>query len=605
MQDSVTKFVFECMLRSTLIAVGAGALLLLLRVREARFRHAIWASVTVWMLAVPITLWLVPVHAVEVPVDLNFSLNAIPPIEVTPLPPVPAQKPAPPQLDPVREAILGIYLLGAAALFARLVIGTVRSCRLRASATMQRGHLTSDACTVPVTVGFWRPAVILPSGWTSWPASQIDAVFAHENEHALRRDPLVQWLALFNRAVFWFHPLAWWLDRKIAALAEEACDAAVLQQGHERLEYTNCLMKMARLVQQTGGRVNVAGMSMAGSFLAKRIRRIVEGSPAPKLTFARRASVTVVCTVMAAGFSAGAIGISQVRRLTLPKIAPPMVGSQATQPPESPSKGRPKLLAPTKQMGPGEQELDRKRTEAIQRVVDRRSQREEQAMAEAQLAAVPATPATGNLAGTVEDATGARIPNCDIAVRSAGGDTVATATSGAAGAFRLPNLAPGTYSVEFSARGFARRTVVATITSGGNARIDALLEVGQIFETVEVTAAKSAAATASPDKQTAAASYPIQVGGHVRVSRLVQQSRPIYPADARDQGVEGTVILRAVISREGVPENVHVLNEGEVDSRLAQSALEAVRQWRYEPSTLDATPVNVQNTIEIVFRLSQ
>src|SRR5512140_2695582 len=58
---------------------------------------------------------------------------------------------------------------------------------------------------------------------------------------ARRRDPLVEWLALLNRAVFWFHPLAWWLERKLSALAEDACDAAVLRGGHDAHAYSEYL----------------------------------------------------------------------------------------------------------------------------------------------------------------------------------------------------------------------------------------------------------------------------------------------------------------------------------------------------------------------------
>lgn len=73
--------------------------------------------------------------------------------------------------------------------------------------------------------------VILPEHWRQWPQAQLDAVLTHEHEHARRRDPLVQWLALLNRALFWFHPVAWWLERHLSALAEEACDNVVLERG--------------------------------------------------------------------------------------------------------------------------------------------------------------------------------------------------------------------------------------------------------------------------------------------------------------------------------------------------------------------------------------
>jgi beta-lactamase regulating signal transducer with metallopeptidase domain len=89
--------------------------------------------------------------------------------------------------------------------------------------------------------------VVLPENWSQWPAAQLDAVLAHEHEHARRRDPLFQWLALLNRAVFWFHPLAWWLERRIAALAEEACDAVVLARGHDPRDYSEYLIDITRV----------------------------------------------------------------------------------------------------------------------------------------------------------------------------------------------------------------------------------------------------------------------------------------------------------------------------------------------------------------------
>ncbi len=89
----------------------------------------------------------------------------------------------------------------------------------------------------------------------------------------------------------------------------------------------------------------------------------------------------------------------------------------------------------------------------------------------------------------------------------------------------------------------------------------------------------------------------------MQACRLLKNPQPVYPPELRDRGVEGTVVLRARISREGVPVNPHVLNGDEVDSGLAQAALDAVRQWRYEPSQLDGEPVETTTTIEVDFHL--
>jgi beta-lactamase regulating signal transducer with metallopeptidase domain len=88
--------------------------------------------------------------------------------------------------------------------------------------------VTNPQCAAPATIGWLRPTLLLPECRQSWPADKLETVLVHEREHVRRHDPLVQWLALLNRSILWFHPLAWWLERKLAAPAEEACDAAVL-----------------------------------------------------------------------------------------------------------------------------------------------------------------------------------------------------------------------------------------------------------------------------------------------------------------------------------------------------------------------------------------
>jgi TonB family protein len=75
--------------------------------------------------------------------------------------------------------------------------------------------------------------------------------------------------------------------------------------------------------------------------------------------------------------------------------------------------------------------------------------------------------------------------------------------------------------------------------------------------------------------------------------------------ELQQQGVEGTVRIRATISRDGVPVNPHVLNDDEVDPRFAQAALDAVSQWRYQPAKLNEDPVAVETSIDVEFRLGK
>jgi hypothetical protein len=158
-----------------------------------------------------------------------------------------------------------------------------------------------------VTVGFLHPMVIVPEHWHAWSRAQLDAVLTHEQEHARRHDTLVQWIALLNRALFWFHPAAWWLERHLSALAEEACDNVVLARGHSPSEYAESLLDIARTVTRSGSRLNITGMAMPGSFLPQRIRQIMESRPIPRISRMRMAFVAAACAITCTVFAAGTL----------------------------------------------------------------------------------------------------------------------------------------------------------------------------------------------------------------------------------------------------------------------------------------------------------
>ena len=305
------NLILECAVRACLIAVCMGAVLWVLRVKAARVRHAVWASVVVLMLALPVwTAW--GPRAVVRATDTLAVQAAVQawPLGTMAQPAVRSR--AWSQGWPWQSYLIGIYLFGLGVLLARLTTGTVRAQMLVRRAARHEGRLTSNACVAPMTVGWLNPTVILPMHWQRWPKGQLDAVLAHEDEHARWRDPLVQWLALLNRAIFWFHPLAWWLERRLSALAEEACDAGVLARGHDPFEYSEHLLAIARAMQQADTRGNVMGMAMPGPYLPQRIRQILEGGPQQRISRVRMAGVVLGCTVVSTVFTAGAMDHAQV-----------------------------------------------------------------------------------------------------------------------------------------------------------------------------------------------------------------------------------------------------------------------------------------------------
>ena len=93
---------------------------------------------------------------------------------------------------------------------------------------------------------------------------------------------------------------------------------------------------------------------------------------------------------------------------------------------------------------------------------------------------------------------------------------------------------------------------------------------------------------------------PVRVGGQVKAPSLVHRVNPQYPAVAQTAQVEGTVVLEATVNKAGRVESVRVVNGNPL---LDPAAIEAVKQWRYEPLTLNGEPVPFILTVTVSFRV--
>ncbi len=94
---------------------------------------------------------------------------------------------------------------------------------------------------------------------------------------------------------------------------------------------------------------------------------------------------------------------------------------------------------------------------------------------------------------------------------------------------------------------------------------------------------------------------PYRPGGNVAAPRLLDRIEPAYPEIARKARIEGIVVLEAIIGRSGRVEDLHLVKS--VNLLLDAAALDAVKQWRYRPATLDGLPVRVFLTVTVDFRL--
>jgi len=224
-----------------------------------------------------------------------------------------------------------VYAAGLAAMLYRLLAGWRAAQRIvgqsrPVSASVRETSLIRS----PFTIGVFTSRIILPATWKDWSHQKLRAVLAHERAHVRRRDPLVSLAAHVNRAIFWFHPLAWWLERKLATTAEHACDDAGIRAIGEGRKYAEVLLDLADTVRRSGGRVSWQGAGIDGAgLLAERIDRILRGDLPRRVSRTRKAMVALGC-------AAAILLAAACRRQTAvaplqddPKIAADHAGEQA------------------------------------------------------------------------------------------------------------------------------------------------------------------------------------------------------------------------------------------------------------------------------------
>jgi periplasmic protein TonB len=94
----------------------------------------------------------------------------------------------------------------------------------------------------------------------------------------------------------------------------------------------------------------------------------------------------------------------------------------------------------------------------------------------------------------------------------------------------------------------------------------------------------------------------IRQGGQVQAAKLTNKVTPMYPPLARQTRISGTVRLHAIIAKNGTVEQLEVISGHPL---LVQAALDAVRQWKYQATTLNGENVEVDTTIDVIFSLNQ
>jgi beta-lactamase regulating signal transducer with metallopeptidase domain len=394
--------------RTMVLAAIAGLLLTAFRVKATALRLFTWTAVLYAGLCMPLLGGLVPSIQVPIPFGVSRPSKVVNQVRGTAAAGVSSPHPtaidaaestAATSSNPSLEATqrndevgrsswmvvvlasigwssvaVGVYLAIASFLLTKLIIGVAFAHRLaRSSTPIDDPRLTvrrlasrsnrqlfppireSRSASVPLTVGVLTHSIILPISWREWDDDKLTGVLTHEISHVARRDCLSQYVSLLHRAIFWFSPLAWWLNRHIIDLAEQASDEEVLSRGADQNRYARTLLAFLQTVQATPGRVRWQGVSMASSGRAeRRLEKVLSWRGGKKMRTNKSALMTVGALAISASFLLAAsrpVNVAQSRENATgaedqvtpataeQPIHPPVAASAATaqEEPASPS----------------------------------------------------------------------------------------------------------------------------------------------------------------------------------------------------------------------------------------------------------------------------
>jgi bla regulator protein BlaR1 len=323
--------------QSTAFAAVAVLLALALKGNRARVRHWLWLTASVKLL-IPFSVlasiggvfgrwlvgrWVIPAAPISrLPLAMEQMVQPFAPIQGAGLAGTsPVQTPATPGL--LLALLLVFWLFGFVAV---LLYGYVRWRRVanavRCSTPITEGRelealrridwsgssglhrrlprlVSSTAELEPGVFGIFRPILWLPAGIADHlEDAELGAILAHELCHIRRRDGLTAIVHMAVEAIFWFHPLVWWLGTRLTEERERACDEEVVRMGGDPHVYAESILKVCEFYVASPVAC-VAGVT--GGELKKRIEDIMMNRFGRNLSLGKKLILTAVAAVAVTG----------------------------------------------------------------------------------------------------------------------------------------------------------------------------------------------------------------------------------------------------------------------------------------------------------------
>jgi uncharacterized protein (TIGR03435 family) len=335
--------------QSTLFAAVAALLTLTVRRSRAQVRHWLWLAASAKFLvpfAVLVTLggqlgWRSPVTSVQP--GVTFVMDASQPFSRQGLSLPAAGLPTVSRtvVHALPLGLLAIWLTGFVLILAawrrrwRHIAAVVRTASPvvcgRELDTLRRletiggiakpvALVSSPASLEPGVFGIAKPVLLWPRTISEHLGDdQVEAIIAHEVLHVRHRDNLVAAFHMFVEAVFWFHPVVWWVGARLIDERERACDEGVVRLGSEPQVYAESILKACQVYV---GSPLACMAGVTGSDLARRIERIMKNHQTDRLESWRK----LLLTAMAVGSVAAPIAIGALHaprlRAQSPQAAP-------------------------------------------------------------------------------------------------------------------------------------------------------------------------------------------------------------------------------------------------------------------------------------------
>ncbi|HEX4230126.1 MAG TPA: M56 family metallopeptidase [Bryobacteraceae bacterium] len=318
--------------QSTLIATVAATLAVLLKSNRAQARYWVWLAASMKFL-IPFSLLVgvgsrfgSPTASPNAPGRFSMVVEQFgQPFAQAQPHIVAAPNIAASQTGWLPDFLIAVWFVGFAAVLMRWCLNWQRVRAKRRTGSFLPLQLSVPVVSTPGLLepgvfGIWRPVILLPEGITEHLApSQMKAILAHELCHVRRRDNLAAAIHLIVEAIFWFHPMVWWIGARLVEERERACDEEVLSMGNGPNVYAESILKVSKFY--LGSRLTCMS-GVTGSDLKARIERIMTNCASRGLNLTKKlllagAGVAVVAGPILFGL------LSVPRSIAQPKGASP------------------------------------------------------------------------------------------------------------------------------------------------------------------------------------------------------------------------------------------------------------------------------------------